>query len=113
MVDDDLLHQRQPQPRPPLLGREERIENLTHVGGTDARARVVDRDHDAPRRLAHRDVEAARRRAGHRLARVADQVEQRLPQLRLVGAHVGQPRRDVDGHHDVVLSQLSPRHVDD
>jgi len=88
VIDDDVLHQRQPQPRPALLGREERIEDLGHIRGANAGPRVVNRYDDAARRLAHRDVQPPLRRARHRLARIADQVQERLPQLALIGADI-------------------------
>ena len=42
-----------------------------------------------PALRAHRDVDAPRAAVRHRLARVANQVDERLPELRLVGRDVG------------------------
>jgi hypothetical protein len=46
MVDDDLLHQRQPEAGPLLLGREKRIEDLAQVMLVDPGARVGDADQE-------------------------------------------------------------------
>jgi len=113
VIDDDVLHEGEPQPRSALLRREERVEDLPHVRGADSRPRVMQADHDAFPRRAHSDLEPPRGRPRHRLARVADQVDQRLPQLRLVGGDVREPGRDIDGDVDAVLRQLAARHVDD
>ena len=113
MVDEDLLHERQAEPGPALFRRKERVEDLADVRRADPGPRIVNGDRDASRGLPHRDLEPARRRARHRLTRVAYQVDHRLPELRLVGRNVGQPRSDVDRHLDAGLRQLAARHIHD
>jgi len=111
VIDDDLLHQRQPQSRPALLGREERIEDLALIRVLDARPGVAHRQHHLLRLLVDADLEPSRRRwlsrADHRLARVAQKVDERLPQLSLVGVDLRQAGGDVDRDRHAVLLQLA------
>jgi len=113
VIDDDLLHQRQSEAGPAVLRREERVEDLAEVRRPDARSRIVNGDGDPARRPAHHDLEPAHGPARQRLARVANQVDQRLPQLRLVGGDVGQPGVDLDADLDARLRQLASRHLHD
>jgi len=71
-------------------------------GDRDPSAGFADRDGDAPH-LGGRQ----------RLARVAQQVDERLPELRLVCRDLGQPRRHVHGNLDPGLRELAARHLDD
>ena len=73
MLLDDLLGDREPEPRPAALGREVRVEEARKDLRSDAGPVVLDRDRDpladAPRRRSR--IVAA---AGERLDGVADQV---------------------------------------
>ena len=115
MVDHDLLHQRQPEPRPLGLGREEGIEDLAQIPAVDPGARIGDAHHHParPAILDHRDGQLLRGRPRQRLARVAHQVDERLPQLRFVRRQLRQIWRDVDRQHDPLLHQLPSGQRDD
>ena len=109
---DDVARDGEAEARALALGREERVEDARADVLGDAAAAVVDVDDDAHPlgRDAHLDGAAV----GHRLARVAQQVEQRLAQLRLVEERraAGPARRaSVDGAPRQL--DLGPREVHD
>jgi len=122
VVDDDLLHEGQPETCTALLGREEGVEDLAHVRAGDPGPRVSDPEHHPARLAPQRDGEAllplparrrSRRRRHHRLAGVAYEVDERLAELRFIGGHLGETRLDVDLDGDPALRELAARQVDD
>src|SRR5690242_10947264 len=71
-----------------FLGREERIENLLHVFGRDARAVVLENDAHAALGKFRGDAQPAFfLSAFHRLSRVIDDVQEDL--LHLMGVYFG------------------------
>ena len=94
VLGDDLLRERQPEAGAALLGREERLEDARQVLGVRCRVRSSrDRDLDARRRRRARVDTVSSPPPGHRVGGVAEQVEERLAELRLVGGDGRQLRR--------------------
>src|SRR3954466_2967203 len=87
MLLRDLLRERESETRAAFLGGEEWIEDAREPLGRDPRPAVADLDEDVaigePR--SHEDGAASR----HRLARVADEVQEQLADLSDVGDHLG------------------------
>ena len=79
---DNVLGDRQAEPGALALGRKERVEDARANVLRDAAAAVVHVDEDAHPLGADADVDRAAAR--HRFARVAQKVQERLAQLRLV-----------------------------
>ena len=104
---DDVARDGEAEARALALGREERVEDARADVLRDAAAAVVDVDDDAHPlgRDAHVDGPAV----GHRLAGVAQQVEQRLAELRLVEERGRQVRLDVERRRCSRASSISGR----
>ena len=107
---DDLPRERQPQPGAALLGGEEGLEEPRPRLARHARPGV---------RHAHLDhaVLGVRRHGeraalDHRLAAVAHQVHEDLPQLPLVGEHLELRRLEVAHHLHLRALQLLPGEVE-
>ena len=117
MIDDDLLDQRQPQPSAPLLRREERVEDAFQIRLSDAGPRIAHPNRHPPPLVAYADLQPLGPfRPGivaHRLARVAHQVDERLPDLAFVGRNLGKIRLDCHVYLDAVLHELAAREIDD
>src|SRR5262245_51166371 len=109
---DDFSGDGQAQARALLLGREKGVEERPPHLLRDALARVVDPDLDPPRARG-RDAQRQLAPARHRLASVANQVEQRLPDLRLVEAHVGRPLGPLEGDAHPRPLELGPHEAQD
>src|SRR5438876_10580026 len=121
----DAVHRGQPQARAfaPLLGREERLEQMGLHVRRHADAGIADREQDvAPRRrrevLARialvqfgvRGLDGELAALGHRIPRIHGQIHDHLLELPRVGLHGAErriePRREVD-----VLAQQAAQHL--
>src|ERR1700683_1703123 len=91
---DDAPRGGEAEPRAFALGREEGVEDARADGLGDAAPSVVDVDDDAHPVGPDADVDAPPLRP--RLARVAQEVQERLPELRLVEERGLEVRLDVE-----------------
>src|SRR5215470_8928071 len=95
MLLDDPVNQREPEPRPLFLGREERLEEMGQIARRDAFARVTDRDLEALAANGGCDAELPPLR--HRFDRVQAQIPENLTELlRVDRPHQG--RRELTSH---------------
>src|SRR5690606_3917225 len=105
----DLTRDRETEPGAMALGGEERLEEPRPMLGLDARALVFDDDLRAGRGAAHSDADGAA--VGHGLARVAQQIEQRLFDLPFVDGHRAELPVDVELELNRRLLELAPTEV--
>jgi hypothetical protein len=96
--NDDLVRERQAEARAPLLGRVEQVEDVLALCLVDACAFIVNLNPHAAV-VPHR-FELGGPPVGHRFTRIAQEIEQRLPKLRLIHGHCRQLRREVQPELD-------------
>src|SRR5690606_33984522 len=82
MGSQDLARHRQPETCPMTLGGEERVKELFYFFLRHPRSRVGNRDDEAFVLAVYFHIDAPS--IGHRLARVAHQIEHDLPDLSLI-----------------------------
>src|SRR5690606_3303354 len=105
----DLTRDREAEPGTVALRGEERLEEPRAVLGIDARPLVLDHDLHAVRGAP--DADADRAAVGHGLARVAQQVEQRLFDLAFVDRHRPELLVDLELEPNRGLFELSAAEV--
>src|SRR5205823_12096451 len=111
MLLRDLLREREAETGAALLGGEEGVEDACEPLGRDPRPAVADLDEDVAFREARPDQDGAASR--HRLARVADQVQEQLADLSDVGEHLGKVLGEALLERDAGRGQLGPDEVEE